>query len=318
MKIIGTGSALPKFEATNDMLSQIMDTDDEWISSRTGIKRRHLLSEQDLTEIGVEACMKALDNAGIAAEELDYIICSNTVNEFITPGLGCILQGQIGAKCPCIDINAACSGFLYGMQIANSFIASGVAKKVMVVAAEEPSRIPSWQDRSTCVLFGDGAGAVIFSNESDDVMSMRTTTTSAYEVLYSKRAMEQHPFQKEETKDVPLVMNGREVFKMAVSNSQEDIKAVMKEANITSEEVKYFILHQANIRIVDAIQHFLGEPKEKFPTTIDYTGNTSSACIPILLDRLNREGKLAKGDVLVMSAFGAGFETAACVIKWNI
>ena len=155
MRIIGTGSALPKFVATNQMLSEVMDTSDEWISTRTGIKRRHLLVNQELEEIGVEAIENALKDAGITAKDLDYIICSNTVNEYITPGLGCVLQGHIGATCPSIDINAACAGFLYGMQIAESFIKTGVAKKILIVAAEEPSRIPTWTDRSTSVLFGE-------------------------------------------------------------------------------------------------------------------------------------------------------------------
>lgn len=317
MRIIGTGSALPKFVATNQMLSEVMDTSDEWISTRTGIKRRHLLVNQELEEIGVEAIENALKDAGITVKDLDYIICSNTVNEYITPGLGCVLQGHIGATCPSIDINAACAGFLYGMQIAESFIKTGVAKKILIVAAEEPSRIPTWTDRSTSVLFGDGAGAVIVSADGDDVLAMRSTTTSAPIVLYSKRAMEKTPFVGEIEGNVPLVMNGREVFRMAVSNSQDDIKAVMEEANITSSQVKYFVLHQANIRIIESIRHFLDEPEEKFPTTIENTGNMSSACIPILLDRLNKEGKLSKGDILVFSAFGAGFQTSACVVRWN-
>ena len=203
------------------------------------------------------------------------------------------------------------------MQIAESFIKTGVAKKILIVAAEEPSRIPTWTDRSTSVLFGDGAGAVIVSADGDDVLAMRSTTTSAPIVLYSKRAMEKTPFVGEIEGNVPLVMNGREVFRMAVSNSQDDIKAVMEEANITSSQVKYFVLHQANIRIIESIRHFLDEPEEKFPTTIENTGNMSSACIPILLDRLNKEGKLSKDDILVFSAFGAGFQTSACVVRWN-
>ena len=161
MKIAGTGSVLPKKIVTNDMLSEFLDTSDAWIYPRTGVRSRHVISDEKLEDMAVEAAKKALDDAGLQASELDFIICSNVVNEYITPQLSCIIQGGIGAKCPCLDINCACAGFIYALNIAESFYKAGTVKKVLIVCAEEPTRMTNWSDRRTCVLFGDGAGAVV-------------------------------------------------------------------------------------------------------------------------------------------------------------
>ncbi len=319
MKIIGTGSAHPKLEVTNQMLEKFLDTTDEWIQTRTGIKSRRLISDERLEDLAVEATNGALENAGISAKDLDFIICSNVVNEYVTPGLGCIIQEMISATCPTIDINCACSGFVYGLDLANAyFTAHPEYNYILLVAAEEPGRMVGWdnENRSNCILFGDGSGAVILSREGANFRSSAMSTIGNPAPLYQKRKLQDTPFINKEEEDGPVVMNGQDVFKLAVSSSMKDIDTVLERANATPSDVRYYVLHQANVRIIDAIRKFLKQDTEKFPMNLSNYGNTSSATVPILLDDLNRAGKLNRGDLLVFSAFGAGFTTAACVMEW--
>ena len=314
MKIIGTGSALPSLTVTNDMLSEILDTNHEWISTRTGISQRRILSQESLVDLGVTACNKALENAHLTAKEIDFLICSNTVNNYVTPALSCIIQGEIGANCPCIDLNSACSGFIYALDIAAAYLDTGKAKNILIVCAEEPSKIVDWSARDTSILFGDGAAATIVT-QGKNLKSMHLSTTSATEPLYYQRKLEFNPYNKKE-EFKPLVMNGKDIYKMAVNASINDINFVMQEANVTQNQISFYLLHQANVRIMDTIRDYLGEKDEKFPKNIHKYGNTSSASIPLLLDEMNKEGQLKDGDLLVMSAFGAGFSTGACVLEW--
>ena len=210
MKIIGTGSAHPSLTVTNQMLEKFLDTSDEWIRTRTGIKQRQLISDEKLEDLAVSAAQIALENSGIKAEELDFIICSNVVNEYITPALSCIIQGRIGAKCPCIDLNGACAGFIYSLDIAESYFSSKKdINNILIVCAEEPTRMVDWSDRSTCVLFGDGAGAVVLGR-GDNVKSIRLSTTSRQESLYQQRKLEdksQAQFSlKEAAKDFEVIL----------------------------------------------------------------------------------------------------------------
>ena len=318
MKIIGTGSATPQKAVTNDMLASFLDTSDKWISERTGIKERRILSgSETLEELATIASNKALENAGINAKEIDYIICSNTAKECVTPSLSSVICGRIGSECPCVDINAACTGFIFALDMAESFIKANKAEKILILCAEEPSRLVDWADRSTCILFGDGAGAVVVTKGGTDNFA-KLSTVSRHDVLYYHGKLEPTPFQGEE-KYTALKMNGQEIFKTAVSASIRDIKYVLTEnnMNISKNDIKYFILHQANVRIVDTIRHYLGVEADKMPVNIAEYGNTSSASIPILLDELNRAGKIAAGDWLLLSAFGAGFTSGAYLIKWD-
>ncbi|MDD2292924.1 MAG: ketoacyl-ACP synthase III [Bacteroidales bacterium] len=316
MNIIGTGCAHPSLTVTNEMLSGFLDTSDEWITTRTGIKKRQLISDERLEDLATEAATKALENAGVAAEDLDYIICSNVINEYITPSLSCILQGKIGANSPCVDLNGACAGFIYALDIANSFFKSKDIKNILIVCAEEPTRMVDWNQRNTCVLFGDGAGAVVLSR-GEDVMAIKLTAVSKPEPLYQMRKLEHTPFINKEEPDGPLVMKGQDVFKLAVESSKNDINSVIDECDLSYNDVNYYLLHQANIRIIDTIRNTLQQDESKFPHNIEKYGNTSSASIPILLDELNRDKKLKKGDKLVLSAFGAGFVAGACLLKWS-
>lgn len=316
MRIIGTGSAMPSLTVTNDMLSEFLDTSDEWISTRTGIKERRIISSESLRELGVAASQRAIQDAGIEATDLDFIICSNVINNFVTPALSCVIQGDIGATCPAVDINAACSGFLYGLSMAESFLATGKGDHILVLCAEEPSRLVSWKERNTCVLFGDGAAAAVVS-KGEGMRSIHLSTKSNIEPLYYQRKMEYNPFVTNPDADAPLIMNGKDVFKLAVSSSTKDINFVLDKAGLNPDDISYFILHQANMRIINSIRDFLRQPDEKFPHNIEKYGNTSSASIPILLDEMYRDGLLKKGDLLVLSAFGAGFTSGACVLEWN-
>lgn len=315
MKIAGTGSVLPKKMVTNDMLSEFLDTSDEWIRTRTGVVSRHVISDEKLEDMAIEAAEKALSDAGITAAELDFIICSNVVNEYVTPQLSCIIQGGIGASCPCIDINCACAGFIYAIEIAESFYKAGKVRNVLVVSAEEPTRMTDWSDRRTCVLFGDGAGAAVLS-PGDNIRSIGLSASSATDKLWQYRLLQPTPYITKEEKDVPLQMKGQDVFKFAVKAAGRDITRVLDETGLTADQVDHYIVHQANIRIINAIQDYLGQPSSKFPVNIHDHGNSSSSCCPILLDECNRSGLLKKGDLIVMSAFGAGFVSGAMVFEW--
>lgn len=315
MKISGTGSALPKKIVTNDMLSQFLDTSDEWIKTRTGVSSRFVISDEKLEDLAAEAADKALKDAGIKPEELDFIICSNVVNEYITPQLSCIIQGAIGANCPCIDINCACAGFIHAIEIAESFYKSGRVRNVLIVCAEEPTRMPDWNDRRTCVLFGDGAGAVVLT-PGDNIKSIKLSASSATDKLWQYRKLQSTPYITKEETDVPLCMKGQDVFKFAVTAAFRDITWAVNDSGVSASDIDFYLLHQANVRIINSIQHYLGQPEEKFPTNVENHGNSSSASCPILLDECNRKGMFKKGDKIVMSAFGAGFVSGAVVFEW--
>lgn len=315
MKIAGTGSALPKKIVTNDMLSEFLDTSDEWIRARTGVVSRHVISDERLEDLAIEAAKKALENAGMTAADLDFIICSNVVNEYVTPQLSCIIQGGIGASCPCIDINCACAGFIYAVEMAESFYKAGRVRNVLVVSAEEPTRMTDWSDRRTCVLFGDGAGAAVLT-PGDNIKSVKLSASSATDKLWQYRLLHPTPYITKEEVDVPLQMKGQEVFKFAVKAAGKDISRTLKEMSISADEVDHYLLHQANIRIINAIRDYLEQPQGKFPTNIEDHGNSSSSCCPILLDECNRKGLFKRGDIIAMSAFGAGFVSGAMLFEW--
>ena len=316
MKIIGTGSALPKKVVTNDMLTEFFDTSDEWIRTRTGIETRRILTDESLFDLAKTASTLALESAEIKAEELDYIICSNVNNNYVYPSMSCIIQGAIGAHCPCFDIRIACAGFVYALDVAESFLQTGRAHKILVLAAEEPTRFCSWKQRETAVLFGDGAGAAVVT-DGGKYFGARTTTISNTEVLYQRNRLEPTPFEVEGVYlDHPMVMQGREVFRNAVSNCSSEISALLKDTNHQVSDIKYFLLHQANMRIIKGIEQYLGGDPEQYPTTVQKYGNTSSASIAILLDELVRANKISRGDLLVMSGFGAGFTTGSLLMEY--
>lgn len=321
MKIIGTGSSLPKKEVTNDMLSAFLDTSDEWIVTRTGISSRKVISDERLEDLAVDAARKAIDDAGITLDDIDIIICSNVVNEFVTPGLSCVIQRDLGTKVPTMDLNAACAGFIYGLDFAHGYsLAHKDVRNILLVCAEEPTRMMNWADRNVCVLFGDGAAAVVLDctdKEEDCIKEVKLSGVPAVESLYYKRVLEPTPYITKEKDPVPLTMNGRDIFRMATRAGVADISAILDKTGIKADEIDYFLLHQANLRIIDSIQRHFDIAPDKFVHNIEHLGNTSSASVPILLDDMNRAGRLSRGQKLVMSAFGAGFVSGAALIVWG-
>jgi len=317
MKIIGTGSALPEKEVSNDMLAGFLDTSDEWISTRTGIHTRRLLSSDNLGDLAITAAKAAIESAGVNVNDIDYIICSNVANNYVTPSLSTIIQGGLGDECssPCMDLNGACAGFLYAIDIAEAFLATDRAKNILIVCAEEPTKFCDWHERETSVLFGDGAGAVVVTG-GDNLLARRVTAKSLKDVIYYKRPLENTPYDRSSQDQKSLVMKGHDVFRMAVRSSMNDINTLLEEQHVNPDDIKYYLLHQANMRIIDSIREHLNQPVEKFPTNLQRYGNTSSASIPILIDELVRGNKIQEGDLLMLSAFGAGFVTGGALMRW--
>ena len=315
MRIIGTGSALPAYTLTNEKLTEFLDTSDEWIVTRTGIHTRQIITDETLTQLGADAARRAIESAGIAAADIDFIFCTTLQGDLLTPSLACLLQKEIGAACPAIDMNGACAGFIYALDMADAYLKSGKAQRILIVSAEAMSRVTDWTDRATCVLFGDGAGAVVVE-KSDNMFVSRLTSAGNAVPLNIHPYMGNSPFIKEPDPAKLLYMDGPEIYRFAVSHSSADLKAVVEAAGMTIDDIDDFILHQANKRILDAVRARLKQLECKFLTNIHKRGNISSACIPILLDEESRAGRFTKGDKLAFSAFGAGLTTGAAVLEW--
>ncbi len=318
-KIIGTGYDLPAFAADNDYLATLVDTSDEWIVERTGIRTRHLAKEETTTSMAVRASVQALERAGMKAEEIDLLIVATITGDTETPSTSCRVQAEIGAhRAVAFDVNAACSGFLYGMHIAEAFIRSGIYRNALVIGSETMSKIIDWTDRSTCVLFGDGAGAAVLEGtEEPGILSQIVGSNGEkWEVLECQGRPNENPLNKEERKPGYLTMNGQEVFKFAVKTVPVCVEEALEKAGVAADEVKYFLLHQANKRIIQSVAKRLGQPEEKFPMNLDQCGNTSAASLPILLAQMDEQGLLQRGDKLVLSGFGAGLTWGACLLEW--
>jgi len=315
MKIIGTGSALPKKVVTNDMLTGFLDTSDEWIYPRTGIKSRHIITDENIEDLGIQAAQNALEMSGLSASDIDFFVCSNVVTEYTTPGMSCIIGEKIGLTCPMIDINCACPGFIYALDIVETYYKCGKIKNALIVCVEEPSRMASWKDRATCVLFGDGAGAVVLT-EGDNIKGTSLKAEPSAEKIWQKRTLLDNPFITKKEESTSLQMMGRDVFKFAVNACTKGVDELLTKAGIAKDEVSFFLVHQANKRIIDSIINYMGQPESKFPVNISDHGNSSSASCPILLDECNRKGMFKEGDILVFSAFGAGLLSGAAVLEW--
>lgn len=322
-RIVGTGHCLPETVVTNDDLAKIMDTSDEWISSRTGIRQRRLVKEETTASLAASAAQKALEDAGIQAEDIDLIIVATLSADYITPSCACEVQDMIGAKrAVAFDLNAACSGFLFALNTASMYLKQGVYKNAIVIGAESLSRILDWDDRSTCVLFGDGAGAVVVQATEDDaegqgIISFTQSSDGARGmVLSGVNRTNNNPLISTGTEPGYLQMNGQEVYKFAVSTVPACITEVLEKAGMDISEIKYFLLHQANVRILQSVGKRLKVSEEKIPISLDHCGNVSAASVPILLDEINKKGMLEKGDKIVLAGFGGGLTWGACVLEW--
>ena len=315
--ILGTGSFVPQRVVTNEDLSHMVETSDEWIVKRVGVKERRVCTTETVTDLGVEASVRALENSGVKAEELDLIIAATISADTISPGLAGMVQNRIGASCPCFDMNVACPGFLFALDVAAGFFARKAVRKVLVVSAERMSGLIDWTDRSTCVIFGDGAGAAVLG-EGDSYLASELHTTGGDDVISIPTWWDNSPFYGHELKKNVVSMAGQETYKFAVTSMVRDIQSVMAKAGITGEQVKAVIPHQANYRIINEARRRLPEiAPEKFLINIQRCGNTSSASEPILLDEANRQGLLQPGDYVVLSAFGGGLSSAASVVRWG-
>lgn len=319
IKILGTGSSLPAKIVTNDDLSKIMETSDEWIRSRTGIESRHIAENETTLSLSVDAAKKAMEDANISADTLDLIVLATVSPDNYYPSTACCVQAEIGAvNATAFDINAACSGFLFGLGIANGFFASGVAKRALVIGAEVLSKMMDWNDRGTCVLFGDGAGAAIVevSDEQELWSYIQGSDGAGGQALTCKNRPVNNPYVKNEDIKDYTHMDGQAVFKFAVRTVPKAIEDALSDAGLTTDDIDCFLLHQANIRIIESVSKRLKVSMDRFPTTLQECGNISAGSVPILLDKASKEGIIKRGDKIVMAGFGAGLTWSACVMEW--
>lgn len=322
--IAGTGHAVPSRVLTNADLEKLVDTSDEWITSRTGIKERRVASEGDvLSDFCVEAAQQALVAGGLTAKELDAIIVATVTPDQPIPAMACFVQHKLGAKkVAAWDMNAACSGWLYGLHIADGLITAGKAKSILLIGAEFLTRYTDYTDRGTCVLFGDGAGATLLRATKSDHGVLSTTIRCDGEgttFISMPGGGSSNPPNRQQTIDqrLPFIkMLGGETFKTAVRGMTDVCKEVLTESGFVSEDVSWLIPHQANERIITAVGERLGVPPERCVTNIDRYGNTSSASIPIALDESVRNGKIKKGDLILFTAFGGGLTWGAGLVRW--
>jgi 3-oxoacyl-[acyl-carrier-protein] synthase III len=321
--ILGTGSELPAKVITNHDLEKMVETSDEWITVRTGIKERRILEEgKGNADMAFRAATRALEDAGLDAEDLDAIIMGTVTADYPFPSSACVLEDMLGAKGVfSFDVGAACSGFLNALSVADSYIRLGKIRNALVVGSDALSRLLNWQDRTTCILFGDGAGAVVLgpSENGNGILSTKLRTDGSYaKTLYVPAGGSLKPANCEtvERNEHTITMNGKEVFKIAVRSMEDISREALEEAGVGVEEVSLVIPHQANRRIIVALAERLGVPMDRVVVNLDRYGNTSAASIPVALDEAKREGRIQPGNIVLLNAFGAGFAWGAAVIKF--
>jgi len=322
-RIAGTGMAVPEKILTNADLEKMVDTSDEWIVSRSGIKERRIADANTAaSDLALEASLKALNDAKVKGEDLDLIIVGTVTPDFTLPSTACILQDKLNnKKAAVMDVVAACAGFIYGLSIAKAFVNIGQFKNVLVIGVEILSKFTNWEDRNTCVLFGDGAGAVVVqpSKEKGGILATYISGDgSLANLLHAPIGGTRTRLTKEnfDLKQHYIIMAGSEVFKSAVRAMGDSALRVIEQAGLKSEEIDLLIPHQANIRIIEATAKRLKIPMEKVYVNIDRFGNTSSASVPIAMDEARKKGRIKKGDKVVLVAFGGGFTWGAALIEW--
>ena len=309
-RIIGTGSYLPPKVVTNFDLEKTLDTSDEWITARTGIKERRIVTDQNTCDLALEASIKALSMAELKPEDIDLIILSTTTPDKIFPATATMLQNRLGASCPAFDLQAVCAGFVFALTTAQQYIENGAAKNILVVGSETMSRIVDWNDRSTAILFADGAGAVILSADNN--------TGIKHSKLYSDGSYlsSLHVNNNRINELGTIEMEGNEVFKIAVNKLSEVAEETLTDCNMTSEDIDWMVPHQANIRIINAIAKRIKLPLDKVILTLDKHGNTSAASIPLALDTGVRDGRIKKGDTLLFEGIGGGFSWGSVLLEY--
>ena len=315
IKIIGTGKKLPKHVVTNEALATFLDTSDDWIISKTGIKTRTVCTDESLTDLAEEASRIALAKAGILMSDADMMICATVTGDYYMPSMACCVLERLGGVCPAFDVSAACSGFIYALDVADSFISAGKAETVLIVAAEMMSRMVDWDDRASGILFGDGACACVVTKGSA-LKYIHTAADARVDTLFTKAGRGNNPFIEENLPAGYLKMQGQQVYKFAVKTIEKEINLALNAINMKAEDVDYFILHQANTRIIDSARIRLQLPAEKFPMNIEKYGNMSAASIPVLIDEMINDGRIKTGDILMLIGFGAGMTAGTAVLEW--
>ena len=309
-RITGTGSYLPPKIVTNFDLEKTLDTSDEWITARTGIKERRIVTNESTCDLALEASLNALSMAEIDPQDIDLIILSTTTPDKIFPATATMLQNRLGASCPAFDLQAVCAGFVFAMSTAQQFIENGSAKNILVVGSETMSKIVDWEDRSTAILFADGAGAVVLS--ADQNKGIRHSKLYSDGNYLSSLHVNNNRINELGT----IEMEGNEVFKIAVNKLSEVAEETLTECNMTSEEIDWMVPHQANIRIINAIAKRIKLPLDKIILTLDKHGNTSAASIPLALDEGVRDGRIKKGDTLLFEGIGGGFSWGSILTEF--
>jgi 3-oxoacyl-[acyl-carrier-protein] synthase-3 len=323
--VTGTGGSLPEKIVTNHDLEKLVETSDEWITTRTGIRERRVARpDEPMSKFAVQASVRALEMANLPASSIDLILCATVTPDMPIPATSCLIQNRIGAtRAAAFDLSAGCSGFIYALSVAHQFIRTGTYRNILVIGAEVLTRYLDWTDRTTCILFADGAGAVVLSadtgaEERGIVASAIHTDGSMADFITLPGGGTLHPPTEESlSQGLHFIrMKGNETFKLAVRSIEEVCREVLGAAGIRPEEIDLFVPHQANTRIIDAVGSRLGIAREKVYLNIDRTGNTSSASIPIALDEANRKGLVHRGDRILFAAFGAGLTWGATVLRW--
>lgn len=310
--VLGTGKYVPSLLYSNDDLSKLVDTSDEWISSRTGIKQRYISKDETTSDLSAKAAEEALKSAGVKAEDIELIIVATMTPDAFTPSTACLVQSKIGAhNAACFDLSAACSGFAYALTTAYQFLQTGTYKKALIIGAEVLSKVTDWEDRNTCVLFGDGAGAVVIGEkEGAELVAMHNGADGDKgHLLTSYTGL----FQDD---DKNIRMDGRKVYSFATSIINKCTAKLLEGRDIGVSDIDHFVLHQANIRIIQSIRRKLKLGEEKFYTNMDKYGNTSSASIPIALDEMHKEGRIKDGEKVLLAGFGGGLTWSSALLVW--
>ncbi len=318
-RIIGTGGYLPSKVLTNADLEKMVDTSDQWIMERTGIKKRHIAAPAETTcDLAEQAARRAIDAAGIDANSIDLIVVGTTTPDRIFPSTACLLQERLGLHgCPAFDVQAVCTGFIYALTMADKFIRTGASKRALVVGAETLSRITDWTDRATCVLFGDGAGAVILeAGDAPGILSTHLHADGQYKDLLTVPAGVSQGYDKVRSGTAFMTMEGNEVFKVAVNTLGDIVDETLSSNQLEKSDIDWLVPHQANIRIIAATAKKLKLPMERVVVTVEEHGNTSAASVPLALDVAVRDGRIKRGDTLLLEAFGGGFTWGSALVRY--
>lgn len=323
--ILGTGSYAPERVLTNDDLAHMVETSDEWIRTRTGIRERRVAAPGETTsDMGVHAAYRALKDAGLTAGNIDLLVVATMTPDTPMPACACLLQQKLGlpTSAACFDLNAACSGFVYALDTACAMIESGRYQKALVVGVEKLSAVLDWQDRTTCVLFGDGAGAAVIGASEEPGRGLLGTRLGTLgdgaDLLYISHGGSESPSTPASiaNRDHCIRMKGKEIFKLAVRAMDEAARDILEQHQIRADQISLVIPHQANLRIIESISQYLGLPMERFFVNVDRYGNTSAASIPIALDEARRAGRIKPGDITLLVAFGAGLTYGSALLRW--